>query len=470
MPDFCHYQTNLWLGTSASTSAIHFDSNHNLLCVIRGAKTVTLFPPDAHAGLDSCVLQAAPAYTGAYHHASMTDVDCGGSGRGGNGRDSNGTATHTAARESRVVIGSGESLFIPEGWWHTVQSEPATVAVNIWWEGTRATAVDIESTSNIPLCYLGRLCMARQVERMQELLLQAAAPNDYALLRAAFHGSCGGGVITTRAAISADRSSRGGDSRSSKTVAVTSEVVDHDSAASQQRSWPNLAVSLSRWSQQVPRPLAAASQTHAQEKSDVSCDDTEGTMVGASAAAKEALIWLQTPLANAHADGERSGGAGLCRRECLAFLRRAPMSLQLLVLPSLASLDPARWRTIFHWASHDPMTAYALTTAWEAENQRPDQSQSRESEDGSENASSMNKAMRTGDGSNLVMVDFYRKIGACLVTPAAAADYSWEGALLCMRDEYGKQAMAEVLKTVYGYGVETSSHTITAQDAAMTSR
>jgi hypothetical protein len=68
------------------------------------------------------------------------------------------------------------------------------------------------------------------------------------------------------------------------------------------------------------------------------------------------------------------------------------------------------------------------------------------------------------------MVDFYRKIGACLVTPAAAADYSWEGALLCMRDEYGKQAMAEVLKTVYGYGVETNSHTITAQDAAMTSR
>jgi hypothetical protein len=84
------------------------------------------------------------------------------------------------------------------------------------------------------------------------------------------------------------------------------------------------------------------------------------------------------------------------------------------------------------------------------------------------------------DGSNLAMVEFYSQIGSCLTSSSPSANggggdggddgevstcddggggssggsgtISWEGALLSMRDEYGKQAMAEVLRTVYGYG------------------
>ena len=28
---------------------------------------------------------------------------------------------------------AGDALLIPEGWWHQVDSDPATLAVNFWW-------------------------------------------------------------------------------------------------------------------------------------------------------------------------------------------------------------------------------------------------------------------------------------------------------------------------------------------------
>jgi ribosomal protein L16 Arg81 hydroxylase len=32
------------------------------------------------------------------------------------------------------VLEAGEMLYIPEGWWHYVVSEPNTLAVNFWLE------------------------------------------------------------------------------------------------------------------------------------------------------------------------------------------------------------------------------------------------------------------------------------------------------------------------------------------------
>lgn len=162
------WQSNLWLGTSPSSSATHFDSNHNLLCIVKGSKTVTLHPPS-----DVTSVEAAPVYSGAYHHATVS------SGRGG--------------KAWRAVLTSGQALFIPEGWWHTVDSTPATIAVNIWWEGLRATALDNtnaatagggggasasesgdQSGAAMPGCYLGRLCLSRQVDCMKEIMLKKA--------------------------------------------------------------------------------------------------------------------------------------------------------------------------------------------------------------------------------------------------------------------------------------------------------
>ena len=166
LPGFQLWQSNLWLGTSPSSSATHFDSNHNLLCIVKGTKTVALHPPN-----DVTSVQAAPVYSGAYHHAS--------------------TSASSGGRAWRAVLTRGQALYIPEGWWHTVDSTPVTIAVNIWWEGLRATAVDtataiadgngggVESgdeaaDSDMPGCYLGRLCLSRQVDCMKEIMLKKA--------------------------------------------------------------------------------------------------------------------------------------------------------------------------------------------------------------------------------------------------------------------------------------------------------
>ena len=171
---------------------------------------------------------------------------------------------------------------------------------------------------------------------------------------------------------------------------------------------------------------------------------------------EEALKWLRSPLADPN-----TGGLGFGQQACLAFLRRAPMSLQLAVLPTLANLDTARWQTILQWASHDPMTSYALTSTWEAENHRPDQSQTYASQDQSQNTNIVSRTMSSADGSNMLMHEFFSTIFACPSTRAAVTH-----ALLCMRDEFGRQAMAEVLRTVYGYGPGTGADITTAHDAA----
>lgn len=30
---------------------------------------------------------------------------------------------------------AGDSLYIPEGWWHQVHSDARTIAINYWWDG-----------------------------------------------------------------------------------------------------------------------------------------------------------------------------------------------------------------------------------------------------------------------------------------------------------------------------------------------
>eukprot|EP00877_Chromochloris_zofingiensis_P010690 jgi/Chrzof1/5875/Cz16g19010.t1 len=42
---------NLWMSVGSSRSSLHYDPYQNLLCVVAGSKTVTLFSPAATPGL-----------------------------------------------------------------------------------------------------------------------------------------------------------------------------------------------------------------------------------------------------------------------------------------------------------------------------------------------------------------------------------------------------------------------------------
>ena len=280
LPGFRLFQCNLWMGTSASSSAVHFDSNHNLLCCIKGAKTVLLYPPD-----DTAHLAPEPVFTAAYHHAGMrTGSDA---PRGG---------------MRRAVVRSGEALFIPEGWWHSVESSPATIAVNIWWEGLRAAVVDneCEGVAGVGV-YLGRLCLQRQVQSTKERWLREAA------------------------------------------------------AAEDAASWPQESDAAAEW-------LRASTTT------------TE---------------------------------------QALAFLRAAPLPLQVGAVGAVAELDAPRWRSLF--GSIDALTAFSLTTAWES------------------------GALDEEEQKN-----YFSRIGTPLET-------GWERRLIELNESFGKRAMAHVLDIFYGF-------------------
>lgn len=97
-------EVNVWANIAPVTTACHYDGYHNMLCVIEGKKSVFLCSPQ-HAGS----LQPNPSYAFSPNHASQS-----------------------ALMMSTVTLCAGDALFIPEGYWHKVQSDLCTLAVNYW--------------------------------------------------------------------------------------------------------------------------------------------------------------------------------------------------------------------------------------------------------------------------------------------------------------------------------------------------
>lgn len=104
-------QINLWCTGTKCRSTLHYDCNHNLLAVTKGCKTVKLWSP-----IETKVLGAAALWHASPNHAS----------------------NRTSSPPTFVARVSSETcLFIPEGWWHQVDSDDETIAANIWFEGYR---------------------------------------------------------------------------------------------------------------------------------------------------------------------------------------------------------------------------------------------------------------------------------------------------------------------------------------------
>ncbi len=116
-------QANLWICLSRGHSALHYDCFDGLLMVLRGTKRVLLLPPSATSALRP---RAAHSLSANRSLLSRDELD------------------RTIARlESggqawRFEVRAGHTLFIPEGWWHAVDSpDDVTLAVNYWWTPRR---------------------------------------------------------------------------------------------------------------------------------------------------------------------------------------------------------------------------------------------------------------------------------------------------------------------------------------------
>ncbi|KAL0843359.1 hypothetical protein Bca101_016604 [Brassica carinata] len=112
---------NFWMNSAQARSSTHYDPHHNLLCVVSGCKKVVLWPPSA-----SPSLYPMPIYGEASNHSSV--------GLDNPNLSDYPRAEHSLKQSQEVTLKAGDAVFIPEGWFHQVDSDELTTAVNFWWQ------------------------------------------------------------------------------------------------------------------------------------------------------------------------------------------------------------------------------------------------------------------------------------------------------------------------------------------------
>jgi len=118
-------EPRLWLGNRTVTPT-HFDSQHNIACVVCGTRRFTLFPPEQLPNLYVGPLDYAP--TGAA--ISLARLDHPDDPRYPRLKDALVTA-------QAADLDEGDAIYIPPLWWHHVESlEQLNALVNYWWNPT----------------------------------------------------------------------------------------------------------------------------------------------------------------------------------------------------------------------------------------------------------------------------------------------------------------------------------------------
>jgi lysine-specific demethylase 8 len=106
---------NAWLGPGGTTTPLHTDPQHNLLCQVLGRKYVRLYGPECGPALRPCE-------SGLTTNSSRLELD-----------DAADAAAASALPFLEGVLSPGASLFIPPGWWHYVRSLSPSISVSFWW-------------------------------------------------------------------------------------------------------------------------------------------------------------------------------------------------------------------------------------------------------------------------------------------------------------------------------------------------
>ncbi|CAA0828067.1 2-oxoglutarate (2OG) and Fe(II)-dependent oxygenase superfamily protein [Striga hermonthica] len=144
---------NLWMNNARTRSSTHYDPHHNLLCIISGCKQVALLPPSACP-----FLYPLPLYGESSNHSAIP-------------LENTNFSLYPRAMSmdqysQKVILHAGDAVFIPEGWFHQVDSENLTIAVNFWWRSDIMSSM----SDHMDAYYLRRILKRLTDKEMDRML------------------------------------------------------------------------------------------------------------------------------------------------------------------------------------------------------------------------------------------------------------------------------------------------------------
>ena len=131
---------NAWLGPKGTKTPLHTDPYHNILCQVVGYKYVRLYGPTETPNLYPCgvddngidMSNTSQADISRFRSTSL-DKELGVESVNARMAEQQNFPRVGHAKFVEGILGPGECLYIPLGWWHYVESLSTSFSVSFWW-------------------------------------------------------------------------------------------------------------------------------------------------------------------------------------------------------------------------------------------------------------------------------------------------------------------------------------------------